>query len=80
MTYSYVMIFFDHVMKKAVLDQLKKIHGVTQIEDSKKPGEIMVKVEANSEDHIHSIVIWKIQKMVCVQNVSILGKNKNFSS
>lgn len=80
MEYSYVLIHFDDVMKKAVLEQLNNIPGVTEIEDSKKRGEILVKVQANSEDHVRSIIIWKIQKMACVRKVSILDKNKNFPS
>ena len=76
MEYSYVLIRCDSGMKNAVVAHLKKIHGITEINDSEGAYDILVKVESTTKDHLRAIIGWKIQKMSCVQSILRLGHSK----
>ncbi|MFQ5441051.1 MAG: hypothetical protein ACE5DL_06275 [Nitrosopumilaceae archaeon] len=78
MKYGFVLIQFDEEMERTVLDQLKLIPDITEIIDPKKQGELLIKVESDSMRRITNTIVWKIQKMTCINFVSPLSKNKNF--
>lgn len=76
MEYSYVLIRCDSGMKNAVVAQLKKIHGITEINDSNGAYDILVKVETTTKDHLRAIIGWKIQKTSFVQSILRLDHSK----
>jgi len=76
MEYSYVLIRCKSEMKNAVVAQLRKIHGVSEISDSNGTYNILVKVETTTKDHLTAIIALKIQKMSFVESISTLGHSK----
>lgn len=77
---SYVTVNFDKEMKKAVIDQLKKMRQVDSIENTADEGKLVIKVIAETKTHLKSIIVWKIQKMACINAVHILDDEKNSSA
>jgi len=76
----FVLIRYDEEMKRALVDQLKLMHNIDEIKELDDTQEILVKVIAESKDHLLEFIAMKIQKMVCVKTVQNLGTNinKNF--
>ena len=68
----FVLVHCDKDMKKAVVDQLRKINGIDEIEELNNEQGIRIKVVAESKDRLRRIIVWKIQKMACVNSVQNL--------
>ncbi len=73
----FVLIHCDKEMRRAVVDQLKQIHNIDEIEELDDEQELCVKVIAESKDHLREVIAMKIQKMTCVNFVRNLGTDKN---
>jgi len=70
-----VVIHCDKEMRPAVVAQLRQIPGIDEIQELDDEQEILVKVIADSKDHLQRIITWKIQKMACVQSIRHLDSN-----
>jgi len=73
--YCFVLIYCDKEMRRAVVDQLRQIHSMNEIEELDDEQKIRVKVMAESKDHLKEIIAMKIQKMTCVKSVQNMGAN-----
>ena len=63
--------------EKAIIDELKSIEGVNEVEPVYGAYDILAKVEAQDQHKLREIITYKIRKMNQIRSTITLVENQN---
>lgn len=75
MASAFVMISCDYGQEKRVIDEMKSLITVKQVEETIGAYDIIVKIESSSSDKVKETIKSKIQKMDNVRSILTLFVN-----
>jgi DNA-binding Lrp family transcriptional regulator len=75
MSSAFVMISCDYGQEKGIIDEMKSLAPVKQIEETIGAYDILAKIESTSSDKVKETIKSKIQKMDNVRSILTLFVN-----
>jgi len=74
---AFVLLNCDMGAEKAIIDELKSIEGVKEVQSVYGKFDILAKIEAHDQHKLREIITYKIRKMNQIRGTITLIKNQN---